>query len=64
MDDRYLQIQNGLSQLYDLTQIPPTVTKLDGEVTRSGEFAVDGGTYSDVWCGHWLGNQKVSPFGF
>jgi len=33
---------------------------LNGEVTKVGELAVTGGTYSDVWMGSWLGGEKVA----
>lgn len=56
---RYLQYQHGLFKLHQITGIPPSVKILDGEVTKVGELAVTGGTYSDVWQGQWLGEEKV-----
>lgn len=57
--ERYLQYQRGLFKLHQITGIPPSVKILDGEVTKVGELAVTGGTYSDVWQGQWLGEEKV-----
>ena len=45
--------------LHRETGIPPTIKKLDGEVTRDSELAVAGGMYSDIWIGSWLGEEKV-----
>ena len=28
-------------------------------MTKVGELAVAGGTYSDIWVGMWLGEEKV-----
>jgi hypothetical protein len=36
------------------------VKRLNGEVTKLGDIAVTGGTYSDVWIGEWLGAEKVA----
>jgi hypothetical protein len=36
------------------------VKRLNGEVTKVGDLAVMGGTYSDVWVGTWLGMEKVA----
>lgn len=55
----YLQYQRGLMNLHHVTGIPPTVKVLNGEVTKEGELAVAGGTYSDIWLGTWLGEEKV-----
>jgi hypothetical protein len=57
---RYLQYQRGLINLRRETGIPPTIKILDGEVTKVGELAVAGGTYSDIWVGMWLGEEKVA----
>lgn len=57
--ERYLKYQRGLFELHRSTGIPPTVKSLNGEVTKVGDLAVTGGTYSDVWVGEWLGEQKV-----
>ena len=32
---------------------PPTVTRLDGEVIRMGDFAFSVGTYCEIWAGLW-----------
>lgn len=56
---RYLQYQRGLINLHRVTGIPPSVKVLNGEVTKEGELAVAGGTYSDIWLGTWLGEEKV-----
>jgi len=57
--ERYLQYQRGLFALHRAAGIPPTVKSLNGEVTKMGDLAVTGGTYSDVWVGMWLGAEKV-----
>jgi hypothetical protein len=36
------------------------VKSLNGEVTKMGDLAVTGGTYSDVWIGMWLDAEKVA----
>lgn len=56
---RYLEYQRGLINLHRETGIPPTIKVLNGEVIRSGDLAVAGGTYSDIWVGQWLGEEKV-----
>jgi hypothetical protein len=56
---RYLQYQRGLINLHRETGIPPTIKVLNGEVSRTGDLAVAGGTYSDIWLGLWLGEEKV-----
>ena len=56
---RYLQYQRGLINLHRETGIPPTIKVLNGEVYKTGELAVAGGTYSDIWLGLWLGEEKV-----
>jgi hypothetical protein len=58
--ERYLQYQRGLFELHRTTGIPPTVKSLNGEITKIGDLAVTGGTYSDVWIGMWLGEEKVA----
>lgn len=58
--ERYLQYQRGLFELHRAANIPPTVKSLNGEVTKIGDLAVTGGTYSDVWIGEWLGMEKVA----
>jgi hypothetical protein len=57
--ERYLQYQRGLINLHLTTGIPPTVKILDGEVTKQGDLAIAGGTYSDIWLGVWLSEKKV-----
>ena len=57
---RYLEYQRGLLNLHRLTGIPPSVKVLNGEVTKSSDLAIAGGTYSDIWLGAWLGEQKVT----
>ena len=56
---QYLQCQRGLVNLHRETGIPPTIKVLNGEVVRVSELAVAGGTYSDIWVGEWLGEEKV-----
>jgi serine/threonine protein kinase len=56
---RYLQYQRGLINLHRETGIPPTIKVLNGEVSKTGELAVAGGTYSDIWLGLWLREEKV-----
>jgi hypothetical protein len=58
--ERYLQYQRGLFELHRAAGIPPTVKSLNGEVTKMGDLAVTGGTYSDVWIGMWLDAEKVA----
>jgi hypothetical protein len=55
----YLQYQRGLLNLHRLTGISPSVKVLNGEVTKVGDLAIAGGTYSDIWIGAWLGEKKV-----
>ena len=56
----YQKIMGGLADLYGATRKPPPVKVLDGEVVKIGKVPVAGGTYSDVWCGRWLGRHVVS----
>lgn len=56
---RYLETQRALVELHRNTGIPPIVKTLNGEVKKVGDLAVTGGTYSDVWMGTWLGQEKV-----
>jgi hypothetical protein len=56
----YLEYQRGLFELHQKTGVPPTVKSLNGEVKKVGDLAVTGGTYSDVWVGLWLGQEKVA----
>jgi hypothetical protein len=57
---RYLQYRRGLINLHRFTGIPPSVKVLNGEVTKTGDLAIAGGTYSDIWLGTWMGEEKVS----
>lgn len=43
------------------TNEPPPVKRLDGEVTRQGDFAFSEGNYCEVWIGLWEnpGNQEL-----
>jgi hypothetical protein len=41
------------------TGIPPSVKNLNGEVNKLGDLAIAGGTYSDIWLGKWLGDEKA-----
>ncbi|KAF7983136.1 hypothetical protein HWV62_24109 [Athelia sp. TMB] len=54
------QIRRALYELHKLTGVPPSVKILDGEVEKVGELAVTGGTYSDIWEGTWMGQEKVA----
>jgi hypothetical protein len=56
---QYLQYQRDLITLHRETGIPPTIKKLDGEVTRTSESPLAGGMYSDIWMGLWLEEEKV-----
>jgi len=56
---QYLQYQRNLINLHRETGIPPTIKRLNGEVMKTSELAVAGGTYSDIWMGVWLGEEKV-----
>jgi hypothetical protein len=58
--ERYLQYQRSLMALHRATGIPPSVKRLNGEVTKIGDLAIAGGTYSDIWLGMWLGEKKAS----
>lgn len=58
-DERYLQYQRGLMNLHRTTGTPPSVKILDGEITAVDDLPIAGGTYSDIWKGEWLGEQKV-----
>ncbi|TCD59782.1 hypothetical protein EIP91_011471 [Steccherinum ochraceum] len=58
--EAYLETERGMSKLFALTGIPPTVRTLNGEVTRRDDLPYVGGTYSDIWIGFWLGNHKVA----
>jgi len=57
---RYLAYQRGLFELHRRTGVPPSIKSLNGEVKKIGDLAVTGGTYSDVWVGMWLGQEKVA----
>lgn len=59
---QYLQYQRDLINLHRETGIPPTIKRLNGEVMKTSELAVAGGTYSDIWMGVWLGEEKVRRF--
>jgi len=56
---QYLQYQRDLISLHRETGIPPTIKRLNDEVMKTSELAVAGGTYSDIWIGVWLGEEKV-----
>ncbi|KZS99320.1 kinase-like protein [Sistotremastrum niveocremeum HHB9708] len=57
---KYLDYQRGLLNLHQSTGVLPSVPNLSQEITRSGQRAVTGGTFSDVWMGEWLGGKKVA----
>lgn len=57
---RYLEYSRGLIQLHNITGISPGVKVLNGEVTKEGDLAIAGGTYSDIWLGRWLGEKTVN----
>jgi len=54
------QFQQGLADLQRRTGIPPTIKRLDGEVTKVGSMPVEKGGHSQVWQGLWLGQKKVA----
>jgi hypothetical protein len=56
---KYSQFEETLLSLHRATGIPPTVKRLDGEITREGDIPFAGGLYCDVWQGTWLGGEKV-----
>lgn len=56
----YQDIQRALTELYKRLRTRPQVYNLNGEVSRLGDIPVSGGTYSDVWMGLWMGDQKVA----
>ncbi|KZT20257.1 TKL/TKL-ccin protein kinase [Neolentinus lepideus HHB14362 ss-1] len=53
-------LQHGLAQIHRLTGIPPSVKVLDGEVVKTDDMPIVGGTFTDVWRGVWLGTEKVA----
>lgn len=57
--EAYVGVQRGMSSLFSMTGIPPTVRTLNGEVRKQDDLPYVGGVYSDVWIGYWLGDQKV-----
>ncbi|THH31755.1 hypothetical protein EUX98_g2416 [Antrodiella citrinella] len=60
--EAYRQTERGMSELFTMTGIPPTLRNLNGEITRPDDLPYVGGVHSDVWIGYWLGDQKVSPW--
>lgn len=58
--ERYAQYEETLLGLHRATGIPPSIKRLDGEVTRQGGIPFTGGLYYDVFLGTWLGGEKVA----
>jgi hypothetical protein len=56
---KYSQCEEAILSLHRATGIPPTVKRLDGEITRQGDIPFTGGLYCDVWLGTWLSGEKV-----
>lgn len=42
-----------------MAAILPPVKVLDGEIVKLDDIPVAGGTYSDIWLGRWLEEEKV-----
>ncbi|TFK25012.1 TKL/TKL-ccin protein kinase [Coprinopsis marcescibilis] len=53
-------IREALFKFHTETGTLPAIKVLDAEITKMGELAVAGGTYSDIWLGLWLGRKKVA----
>jgi hypothetical protein len=45
-----------------MTAILPPLKVLDGEIVKLDDIPVAGGTYSDIWLGRWLDEEKVFIF--
>lgn len=56
---QYLEMQRGLINLHRMAAILPAVKLLDGEIVKLDDIPVAGGTYSDIWLGRWLDEEKV-----
>ncbi|CCM02902.1 uncharacterized protein FIBRA_05016 [Fibroporia radiculosa] len=52
--------RQGLVELHQLTGIPPSIKRLDGEVVQVGFMPVAKGGHSHVWKGLWLGKKPVA----
>ncbi|KAF9444679.1 kinase-like protein [Macrolepiota fuliginosa MF-IS2] len=54
------EMQRGLAMLHRMTAIPPSNKILDGEVRKTDNLAIAGGSSSDIWRGLWLDEMKVA----
>jgi predicted unusual protein kinase regulating ubiquinone biosynthesis (AarF/ABC1/UbiB family) len=44
-----------ISALYDVfDKLPSGFTFENGEIAKRGKFPIGGGSFADVWKGHWL----------
>ncbi|KAF5357891.1 hypothetical protein D9756_001785 [Leucocoprinus leucothites] len=57
---QYLAMKRGLIQLHRMGAVLPAVKVLDGEIVKLDDIPVAGGTYSDIWLGRWLDEEKVA----
>ncbi|KAF9452803.1 TKL/TKL-ccin protein kinase [Macrolepiota fuliginosa MF-IS2] len=60
VSQQYLEMQRGLVNLHRMAAILPPVKILDGEIVKVDDIPVAGGTYSDIWLGCWLDEEKVA----
>lgn len=59
-EEQYARCQEALLAFHLRTGTLPSIKVLDEEITKTGDLAVAGGTYSDIWLGTWLGSKTVS----
>lgn len=57
---QYKDLQRGLAMLHRMTAILPPDKVLDGTVRKLDDYAVVGGSASDIWRGIWLEEEKVA----
>ena len=58
----YELCRRGLALLQRLTDILPSIKKLDGEVVREGSRPVESGSHSQIWKGLWLNELHVGLY--
>ncbi|KAF6764956.1 TKL/TKL-ccin protein kinase [Ephemerocybe angulata] len=59
-EQQYRRCEEALFAFHARTGTLPAIKILDSEITKSGDLAVAGGTYSDIWLGKWLGYKTAS----
>lgn len=59
-EQQYRRCEEALFAFHARTGTLPAIKILDSEITKSGDLAVAGGTYSDIWLGKWLGHKTVA----